>query len=102
MGEPPLLASMGKLERIVMAQTVASDLWKQARDAAKKEAAAAAAEVGTLVDAAAAPAAVGEAAEAAGAGTGALAAAQLAADNVDMDAGDEDMEGAGADAAADG
>jgi hypothetical protein len=112
MGSPPLLASMGKLERLVMAQAVASDPWKAARDAAKKEAApataaaaasaGAAAGEGGAADAAAPPAAGaaagGDAAgaqppavaggAAAGAAAGAPPVAAVDADAVDVDAAD--------------
>jgi hypothetical protein len=115
MGEPPLLASMGKLERIVMAQAAASDPWKQARDVAKKEAAAtpepgataagAAAAVPPAAAAAVVPAAaLGEVAPAAAGAAAAVApGAQAAAAAADaMDVADEDMDAAGADAPAEG
>lgn len=104
MGSPPLLASMGQLERMVMVQVAASDPWKQARDVAKKAAAAAAAAAGAA-DAAAA----GGAAEAAGAAAAGAAAPEAPAAAVeavpvgDADAADaavaadDDMDGAAGD-----
>lgn len=117
MGSPPLLASMGKLERMVMVQVAATDPWKQARDVAKKAAATAAA--AGAAEAAAEPgsaqaAAGAEAAPAAAeAGAAAAAVAAEAGDVADADAeaeaaagdgdgegdgdGDEDMDAAAAD-----
>lgn len=37
MGDPPLLAQLGQLERIILAQAAASDPWKQSRDEKKRQ-----------------------------------------------------------------
>lgn len=112
MGDPPLLAAMGQLERIVLAQAAASDPWKQARDAAKKEAAGAEAAAAASAAGGGEPAAERPAEVAAG--TAAAPAAPAAAGDAvapgDVDVadfvapaeGDEDMDGPAAGGAADG
>lgn len=96
MGSPPLLASMGKLERLIMVQAAASDPWKQARDVARKAASAAAAtaaEAGPEAGAAQAAAPAAPAAPAAEAVQAAPEAVPGAAAEV-VEGGDADAEAA--------
>jgi hypothetical protein len=97
MGSTPLLATMGSLERLILAQAAASDSWKQARDVEKrKQAAAAAAAAAEGSEQAAAPA--GGAAGGAGAPGAAAAGGDVAMAGEDgrpiSPQNDDDMEDA--------